>query len=658
MLKGDDTIQATNIEANTQIDNNHSVEETVSTPFNTSDLQQNQTDEGLESIQTINKNDYSIKDFSGWLQIYLCVVIFCNFGLLFIEGNYGDTGYWENWVQQLATTGYTNFNGNYPPMYIHWLYIVSKIYSVLGVAIENNILLKYLSQIPVLLSHLALTTFVFFLVKKHTDNKLHFHAAMLIAACNPAILFNGPIWGQMDIIPLIPVIAALLAGTSERKQIFTFPLYIIALLTKFQMIAFAPVFGVIFFHNYKTHLLGAILCLLTIVLAFLPSIVTHNFIQAFKLAYIDVLSQYSATTMGASNIWIILTGNAAPDSIILFGIDPQSKLSLLFTAKHFGITVFAIVCLCVFIKGMAKLAKNKFQQGQTLITGDILFLAMICTVSFFTFLPAMHERYLLPAVIIATTYYATAPTKIIYPIMFAFISSFNLAMTLGIKMKLVWPSISWIMLAAFFYGLFELLFGEKWVNFAKKIFNSVKSIKWLSLWVFIISAVFMTQLLYTKTKINNITLSANQMLLTQIMPISSSQDYGSLRTNLSVNGTALNVGGLRYANGFGTHANSVIDFVLPDNVETLSFIVGIDNEVENAEVIFSVWGDDRQLWQSPVIYGPEKNLPTITLNIAGIKKLSLRVSGVNGVSNDHADWINPVITLKNPSTTSTILSNP
>jgi Gpi18-like mannosyltransferase len=581
-----------------------------------------------------------------WLQVYMIAVIFGNFGLLFWDSNGSDTGFWEDWVKQLITKGYSEFNGNYPPIYIHWLYLVGKVYSFLQTPVENNILLKYLTQLPIVFSHMALTGIVFHLVKKYRASSVHFHSALLITALNPAILFNGAIWGQIDVVPVVPVALALLAGLSDRYKLWAFPLYTLGLLTKFQMIAFAPAFGILFFSDIKTHLKSVVICAAAILVAFLPSIVTHNFFPAFKLAYIDVLHQYGATTMGASNIWILLTGNAAPDSIILFGVDNNTLLAPLFTAKHFGMISFTCVCLVIFIQGISNLLKKKYADNNEQFSKDILFYAMLSATAFFTLLPAMHERYLLPAVILALVYFAATPGKIIYPLAFTFISAFNLAMCMGLKTSSVWPAISWIMMAAFFYGIMELLFKRSWNIFIKDITQKLCAFNGLYISVLIISGLTLGNYLVETTKINHLEIVKNQIILSHLAPIHARQDYGTLGINKSLNGTVLTLAGKRFADGLGTHANSQIDYAIPPNAYEFSFIAGLDDEVESASVKFSVWGDGKLIWESAPFYGAEKNLTPITLNIENVKVLSLRVSGLDDISSDHADWVQPIVSLR------------
>jgi len=595
------------------------------------------------SSYTLPKLPHTLIPYSYWLQVYMIAAIFSNLILLFWDSN-GDLGFWENWIKQLISKGYHEFNGDYPPVFIHWLYLAGQIYSELGLPVERNIFLKYITQLPVMLSHLFLIGIVFQLAKKRSASAVHFHAVMLLTALNPAILFNGPIWGQIDVIPLIPVIAALLAGASTRYKIYTFPLYTLGLLTKFQMIAFAPVFGILFFINYKIHLKSIFLCIAVFILVFLPSIIADNFFTGLKRAYIDVL-HVGATTMGASNIWILLTGNAAPDTIILFGINSNNLLAPLFKAKNFGMISFSLVCLAVFLQGIKNILHKKYITEPTALADDIFFYAMICSVAFFTLLPAMHERYLLPAVIISLVYFSMHPGKAFYPLAFSLISAFNLAMAMGIKTSSIWPVISWLMLIAFFYAIMEFLFKRSWVIFIKDVTDKLFAFRGLFVVVLVISYLILGNQLVEQTKIRNPVLAENQIALSQLQPHFTRQDFGRLQINKSTNGRVLAVAGKRFENGLGTHANSQIDYLLPNNALELTFFFGLDDEVESANVTFSVWGNDKLLWQSQPVYGAEKDLNLVTLSLKNIKRLSLRVSANNDISNDHADWIQPIITL-------------
>src|SRR5690606_18646561 len=117
----------------------------------------------------------------------------------------------------------------------------------------------------------------------------------------------------------------------------------------------------------------------------------------------------------------------------------------------------------------------------------------------------------------------------------------------------------------------------------------------------------------------------------------------------SVHGNVLSVGGKRYRYGIGTHTNSTIEYQVPKNSSTFSFIAGIDDEVESANVKFIVMGDGKLLWESQTQYGFEKDLPVISLDIKNISRLTLVATSERSISGGHADWVNPIIALAEPS---------
>jgi Gpi18-like mannosyltransferase len=578
-----------------------------------------------------------------YLQVYLLLVVLGNLFWLFWDTHF-DVGFWEDWVTQLLSNGYSDYKGDYPPLWSHWLFIVSQFYSITGTPLENNLLFKYLTQIPITVFHLLLTALIYKILQSNNAKNIHFHIALLLTSLNPAILFVGPVWGQIDVAPTVPVIAALIAATSTRFQILAMPLFILSLLTKFQMIAFAPVFGIIFLRNIKLHSAGVLISIFVFILAFLPAMLADNFKQAFSLPYIQSMNMFSASTMNATNLWFLLTGNYSPDNLQLF--KTGSELQALSKLKHFGMLLFSAICLIIFILGFIRTYKIK-DSNQLL--QQWLFYCLACAVVFFAVLPGMHERYLIPAVLISLAYYASAPNRIIYPLVITFISAFNIALTHQIKTTAYWEAVSWLMMVAFAYVIFDLLSNFRWSSLVKKSWYFLLRIKGLAIGIYLISIPIVTYELFHQYQIHQIQVEKNQILLTSIKPIRVRQDYGQLTINKNVNGSTLTAGGRRYANGFGTHANSRITFNIPDNADTLSFIVDLDSGVVGADAQYSIEADGKVIWQSPVFYRPEKNAGTITLNIQNTRQLSLIASGVSGISGDHVNWINPVITLaENP----------
>jgi hypothetical protein len=81
--------------------------------------------------------------------------------------------------------------------------------------------------------------------------------------------------------------------------------------------------------------------------------------------------------------------------------------------------------------------------------------------------------------------------------------------------------------------------------------------------------------------------------LTDIRWINASSGWGSATVNKSVGGNKLIVDNTEYANGIGTHANSIIEYNIPEGYDTFSALAGLDkesiNHTEGATVKFHVF---------------------------------------------------------------------
>ena len=62
----------------------------------------------------------NVNTFVFWGMICLLANILCTYA----EGYDGDQSFWVGWTQQLVDGGFGNFKGNYPPVYVFWLWVV------------------------------------------------------------------------------------------------------------------------------------------------------------------------------------------------------------------------------------------------------------------------------------------------------------------------------------------------------------------------------------------------------------------------------------------------------------------------------------------------------------------------------------------------------
>lgn len=162
------------------------------------------------------------------------------------------------------------------------------------------------------------------------------------------------------------------------------------------------------------------------------------------------------------------------------------------------------------------------------------------------------------------------------------------------------------------------------------------------------------------------------------------QEYGGIMAGKSVTCEAARVAGVPYTNVIGTHAKSIIkidtrgnaslftaQIAIADNkinyqdTKLISYplvdgkklwyntdknskifagLEGLNGNVKKGSVVFSITGDSRQLYKSPLIRQGDTPIK-VQVNLAGVRLLEMVVEdGGDGASGDHALWIDPQIT--------------
>lgn len=126
---------------------------------------------------------------------------------------------------------------------------------------------------------------------------------------------------------------------------------------------------------------------------------------------------------------------------------------------------------------------------------------------------------------------------------------------------------------------------------------------------------------------------------------SASGGYGPVERDMSNGGRSsrdgapIQLNGVTYRKGLGTHSASTIVYNLGGKYDTFAGHVGIDDGVgSRGSAVFQVFADGRRLYDSGLMTGasPTKRMG---LNVSGVKQLTLVVrDGGNGIAYDHADW--------------------
>jgi len=134
---------------------------------------------------------------------------------------------------------------------------------------------------------------------------------------------------------------------------------------------------------------------------------------------------------------------------------------------------------------------------------------------------------------------------------------------------------------------------------------------------------------------------AKPVFLSDMLPYSSFQGWGTLQNDRSLRLPIININGEEFKKGLGTHANSEIVYHIGGRYRKLSSWIGVDyftKFTDKSSLVFEVWGDGEKLYQSPVMRVTDKAV-SLYLDITGIQELRLLVNDADdGQDWDHADW--------------------
>ena len=572
----------------------------------------------------------NLKLFLFWGTLCLLANIICTFAKPYD----GDQSFWAGWIQQLIDKGFGGFEGNYPPLYVFWLWVVAKIHSIFGIVVGKTFFLKFTSLWPVFFAHLFLVDWICRIIEKFNYPDWKKHLLVAFVALNPALLLDGPIWGQVDLFPVVIAALSIYCICRPRYIYLAAMLYILSILAKFQMIAFLPIFGGLFIRNWRTSWKGLPLAIAATVLVLLPFALGNNLQGMLTRAYVQTTSQYAYTTYNAANLWYLLAGNAQPDNIPIFNASAQG-LGALLKPIILGKILFVIVSLLALAKSI---------RCRNIRTAYAL--CSLNALAFFVVLPGMHERYLQYAVPMALCFLVWDMRRGGIPgIFITFVAAANVNLINPFTGRDIWTVVS----VTACILLVVMLFATIAPKLSDKLICKAKQISFPA-WVpyAILSGILLIEgsiLLYQSRPIL-VPTGDNIVLLTDLNWIHAEQSYKVPYRNRSVDGHDLTAGNRIYRHGIGTHAQSELIMELPENADSLFVGAAIDGEChEEGSAKFFITKGKEILWQSGVITG-KSNIRFAKVPVQGLSEIKL-VTDPNGPDFcDHTDWLNGYIKLQ------------
>jgi len=329
-------------------------------------------------------------------------------GLLLRVPFLGSTGFpvdvhdFQAWALHLADVGPGRFYSpgyfaDILPGYLWWLWFAGSWAKALSLGIDSLGFLLLL-KLPVLAASLAAGALLFAWARSRLGVLPACGAAALYLA-NPALIFVGPVWGQIDGLAAALLFAGTVALLSGRLE-WALPLGVAAALTKPQVAVVAPLWLAILVAPYlRRAAQGAVArpSLRRWALALAGALATAFVILApFHLGPAALLRQlnsavsvYPFTSVGALNFWNM-------PWVAMWKTD-QTHFGPL-TLQLWGLGLFGASALTILIAWVRRPTATMAMAA----SGAVL-------LAFFLLPTRIHERYLIPALVFLAALAVTRP---------------------------------------------------------------------------------------------------------------------------------------------------------------------------------------------------------------------------------------------------------
>lgn len=543
------------------------------------------------------------------------------------DGYLGDLNYWAEWTRHLQSWGYVALPANYPPLFVHWLWLTGKFLSFFQLRAQPDLLLRLLVMTPALLGHVGLLVILDRMLRRFRPDGAGRLATAGFVALNPALLFDGPFWGQVDILFCVFVVVALHLLIVSRRLAWVFPLLTLALLTKFQTIFVAPVLAPLLWHRRrsKTLFAGILPAILLAALILWPYWRAGSLVSMVQLAYLQASSTYPVASLNAHNLWYLLGLNGVADTVLLFDRTHNASGWLrIFSPKGLGLILFAGWSLMLSVSSLRRDEAPVHWRN-----------AVLAGLGFFLLLPAMHERYVFPALIMMLG--ACAADRKLHPHALILTGITCLNMLLVAPLRGGW--LPQALAAATIAWALAFLAGEhRTRRLLQLCMQRIPGGTW-------IAASFVLWALTLGWQVSRHLPRNGRISATVIGGRQAQQDWGRLGIDLSVEGRGLSVGGEAFSEGFGTHARSTIRIPVPENAVRFQVKAGMDDEGKGGGAAFSIRLDSIPAWESGRMRSGEPSR-FADVDVQGKRWVELVVDPLENNYGDHADWLSPSFQLK------------
>ncbi len=370
-----------------------------------------------------NKNLGNLLTKHSLLLLFACALFLRLFIAALSEGFGSDTACFAAWADRMYNEGPGGFYSpdvftDYPPGYMYILWGIGAIRNLFHIEYYSTIHLILLKT-PAILCDLGLGALIYMEgMKLWATDKISSHDAdavshakkrnstthvippavfflCLIFLFHPSIIINSSVWGQVDSIFTLCVVATFLLVMREKM----FPAYIvyaIGILIKPQTLLFSPVLlaGIIDYVFMKEFtvkkLIATLLQGITAIVGMLLLALPFGFTNVLK-QYFSTVTSYPYAAVNACNFWGMLGLNWSSQDNTFLGVP----------IKLVGTLVIVLaIAVVLYLSILNKKDSRKYP-----------FLGAFLVLTIFVFSVRMHERYMYPAMVLLLLAYLYKPAK-------------------------------------------------------------------------------------------------------------------------------------------------------------------------------------------------------------------------------------------------------
>jgi len=303
---------------------------------------------------------------------------------------------WGNMVLNDGTsTFYTSGAfADYPPGYMYVCAALAWIAKVFGISYGTNGM-AFLFKLPATIADLLGAYFLYKLAK---DNAASEKSALTLAGVflfTPVLMFVSGAWGQIDSALAFLLVLVTYLFQKDRR-IAAGALYGLAILMKPQALMFGPLLAIAYIvdivdakRDWKKHLLETLLAVLSaLAVLYVLALPFQGTQPWYWLAqkYATTASSYHYASIEAFNLGSLLGGNWKTADMLVLGV-PYYILGMI------GI------CLSVAFAAVLYIFGRKRGKGALYLSGAVM------TLLIFTLGHYMHERYMIPALMLLLVAY-------------------------------------------------------------------------------------------------------------------------------------------------------------------------------------------------------------------------------------------------------------